>query len=49
MPLSAYGNRNLRKHENGVRKVSESRLFLSEKRKYIGQKGGFLLPLLSAV
>ena len=47
--LSSCVKRKLRKHKNVLRKVVDKRVSLSGKKKAIVQRGGFLLPLLSAV
>ena len=47
--LSECVKRKLRKHKNVLRKVVDKRVPLSGKKKAIVQRGGFLLPLLSAV
>ena len=47
--LSDFVKRKLRKHKNVLRKVVDKRVSLSGKKKVIVQRGGFLLPLLSAV
>ena len=49
IPLSTCGKRKLRTHKYSIRKVPEKRLSLSAKRGVLGQRGGFLLPLLSAI
>jgi len=41
--------RKLHKHKAALRKVSDRRVPLSKKKKFIVQRGGFLLPQLSAV
>jgi len=41
--------RKLLKHKAAFRKASDWRVPLSKKKKLIAQRGGFLLPLLSAV
>jgi hypothetical protein len=47
--LSGCVTRKLRKHKAGLRKVADKRDPISGKKKLIVQRGGFLLPLLSAV
>jgi len=47
--LSSCVKRKLSKHKNVLRKVVDKRFPLSGKKKAIAQRGGFLLPLLSAV
>ena len=47
--LSGCSTRNLRKYKALLRKVADRRVPLSDKKKLIVQRGGFLLPLLSAV
>jgi len=47
--LSGWRTRKLRKHKDTFRKVADKRVPLSTKKKLVVQKGGFLLPLLSAV
>ena len=47
--LSACVARKLRKHKAVLRKVADRRVPISGKKKLIVQRGGFLLPLLSAV
>jgi len=39
----------LKKHKASLRKVSDKRVPLSKKKKLIVQRGGILLPLLSAI
>ena len=47
--LSGCFARKLRKHWTVLRKVADKRVPISGKKKLIVQRGGFLLPLLSAV
>ena len=47
--LSGCDTRNLRKHKAVLRKLVDKRVPLPGKKKVIFQRGGFLLPLLSAV
>ena len=47
--LTGFSKRKLRKHNAALRKVADKRVPLSSKKKFIVQRGGFLLPLLSAV
>ena len=47
--LSGCVTRKLRKHKAVLRKVADKRVPISGKKKLIVQRGGFLLPLLSAV
>jgi hypothetical protein len=47
--LSDCVKRKLRKQKNVLRKVVDKRVPISGKKKLIVQRGGFLLPLLSAV
>jgi len=47
--LLGCSTRKLRKYKALLRKVAEKRIPLSNKKKLIVQRGGFLLPLLSAV
>jgi len=47
--LTGCNTRKLRKHKITLRKVADKRVPLSTKKKPIIQRGGFLLPLLSAV
>jgi len=47
--LSGCNSRKLRKYEALLRKVADKRVPLSNKKKLIVQRGGSLLPLLSAV
>jgi len=47
--LSGCSSRKLRKYKALLRKVADRRVPLSNKKKLIIQRGGFLLPLLSAV
>ena len=49
IPLSACSIRTLRAYKNSIRKVADKSVSLSAKRKVIVQRGGFLLPLLSAI
>jgi len=41
--------RKLQKHKAAIRKVSDRRVLLVKKKNLVVQRGGFLLPLLSAV
>jgi hypothetical protein len=47
--LTACAKRKLQKHKVVLRKVADKRVPLSSKKRLIVQKGGFLLPLLTAV
>ena len=47
--LTRCNTRKHRKHKAALRKVADKRVPLSTKKKIIVQRGGFLLPLLSAV
>jgi len=47
--LSGCVTRKLCKHKAVLRKVADKRVTISSKKKLIVQRGGFLLPLLSAV
>ena len=47
--LTGCNTRKLRKHKVTLGKVADRRVPLSTKKKLIVQRGGFLLPLLSAV
>jgi hypothetical protein len=47
--LSACQKRKLRKHKAILRKVTARHVPLASKRRMILQRGGFLIPLLSAV
>ena len=47
--LSSCVTRKLRKHRHVLRAVADRRVPLSGKKRLIVQRGGFLLPLLSAV
>ena len=47
--LTSCNTRKLRKHRVTLRKVIDKRVLLSTKKKLVVQRGGFLLPLLSAV
>ena len=47
--LTAWRKRKLKKHKTSLRNLAENTMCLSAKRKVIGQKGGFLLPLLNAI
>ena len=49
IPLRACRKRKLRTYKNILRKVADKGVSLSAKRKIIIQRGGFLLPLLSAI
>jgi hypothetical protein len=48
LTLKPCAKRKLRKHKTVHRKIADKRLPLAAKRKTIVQRGGFLLPLLSA-
>src|SRR5215472_14726057 len=47
--LTECSRRKLRKHKSLLRKFSNKSVSIANKRKIIVQRGGFLLPLLSAV
>jgi hypothetical protein len=47
--LSSCVTRKLRKHRDVLRAVAEKRVPLSSKKRRVVQRGGFLLPLQSAV
>src|SRR5215510_14799997 len=47
--LTSCSRRKLRKHRSRLRKVADKSVSNARKRKIIVQRGGFLLPLLSAV
>jgi hypothetical protein len=47
--LTSCAKLNLKKHKGVLRKVADKRVPLSFKKRLIVQKGGFLLPLLTAV
>jgi len=47
--LSGCSTRKLRQHKATLRKVADKQVPLSTKKKLLVQRGGFLLPLLSAV
>jgi len=47
--LTRCNTRKLRKHKAALRKVACKQVPLSSKKKLIVQRGGFLIPLLSAV
>jgi hypothetical protein len=47
--LSKCAKRKLRKYKGQLRKVADKRVSKAKKKKIIIQRGGFLLPLLSAV
>jgi hypothetical protein len=47
--LSNCSKRKLRKHKTALRRLVVKRVTTSAKRRYIVQRGGFLLPLLGAV
>ena len=47
--LTGSNTSKLRKHKVKLRKVADKRVPLTTKEKLIVQRGGFLLPLLSAV
>jgi len=46
--LTGCDTRKLQKHKAALRKISDNHVPLSAKKKLIEQRGGFLLPLLSA-
>jgi len=47
--LTCCSKRKLRKHNVALRKVADKRVSISSKKKFIVQRGLFLLPPLSAV
>jgi len=47
--MAGCSTRKLRKHRVTLRKVADKRIPLSTKKRLINQRGGFLLPLLSAI
>jgi len=47
--LAGCNTHKLRKHRVTLRKVADKRVPLSTKKRLIIQRGGFLLPLLSAI
>ena len=47
--LSGCVTRKLRKHKTVLHKVADKRVPISSKKKLIVQRGGFLLPLMSAM
>ena len=47
--LTGCDTHKLQKHKAALRKVSDKRVPLSAKKELIVQRGGFLLPLLSAI
>src|SRR5215510_16539732 len=47
--LTKCSKRKLRKHRGVLRKIADKSVSIVNKRKIIVQRGGFLLPLLSAV
>jgi hypothetical protein len=49
IPLTASVKCKLNKHKTSLRKLSERSVALSAKRKFIGQRGGFLVPQLTAI
>ena len=49
IPLSACSKRKLHIYKNSHRKVADKSVSLAAKRKFISQRGGFLLPLLFAI
>ena len=49
IPLSVCSKRKMRTYKNSIRKVADKSVSLSAKRNFIGQRGGFFLPLLSAI
>ena len=48
-PLSACNKRKLRAYKCSIPKVADKSVSLETKKKVTGQRGGFLLPLLSAI
>jgi hypothetical protein len=48
-PLSTCNKIKLRKHRRSLRKVTDKAIPLVTKKKVIIQRGGFLIPLLTAV
>jgi len=49
LKLTDCSKRKLRKHKTVLRKVADKKVSASVKKRLINQRGGFLLPLLSAV
>ena len=49
VPLSACNSCKLRTYKYSIPKVEDKNVFLAAKRKIIGERCGFLLPLLSAI
>ena len=49
IPLRACSKRKIHIYKNVLGKVAEKSVSLATKRKFISQRGGFLLPLLSAI
>jgi len=47
--LTSCSRRKVRKHRGQLREIADKRVSIAKKRKIIVQRGGFLLPLLSAV
>jgi hypothetical protein len=47
--LTGCAKRKLQKHKTVLHKIADRRVSLSGKKRLIVQKGGFLLPLLTAV
>jgi len=47
--LSSCSKKKLKKHKRQIRKVADKKVSAATKKKILVQKGGFLLPLLSAV
>ena len=47
--LSDCAKRKLKKHKSNLRSVADKRLHVTAKKRIIVQRGGFLLPLLTAV
>src|SRR5215510_2409067 len=47
--LSSCSKKKLKKHRGQIRKVADKKVSAATKKKILVQKGGFLLPLLSAV
>jgi len=49
LKVSDCGKQKLRKHKSALRKVADKRVISSAKKRLINQRGGFLLPLNTAV
>jgi len=49
LKLTDCSKRKLRKHKTVLRKVADKQVSASVKKRLINQRGGFILPLLSAV